>query len=277
MCVKKGVLLCIGILLAAMGRAQYHEVGIMAAQAHYIGDINPYSHIPDEFRLGGGLIYRFNMNDRFAFKSSILYGTIAADDANSDSEWQRNRNLSFRSDIFEVSAQVELNFLTYEIGDPLRPSTAYLFLGLSIFRFNPQGQFEGRWVDLQPLGTEGQGIPGFDDPYALTQVSIPFGIGFKFNIWKNLAGAVEWGMRRTFTDYLDDVSSAYVDPILLEEQNGPLAAIMADRSLQPLGPEGTNAGMQRGETNRRDYYIFGGIMLTYKIGTPQIKCPTAIN
>lgn len=257
--------------------AQYHEVGVMALQANYIGDINPHGHVPQQLNVGGGLIYRYNITDRWAFKGSVLYGRIFADDANADSEWQRNRNLSFRSDIFEFSGQLELNFLTYEIGDSRRPSSPYLFLGISVFRHNPQAEFNGRWVDLQPLGTEGQGIEGFDDRYTLTQVSIPFGIGFKFNIWKNLGGAVEWGMRRTFTDYLDDVSTVYVDPVLLEDQNGPLAAALADRSLVQSGPNGDNARMQRGETNRIDYYIFAGIMLTYKIGRPQIKCPTAIN
>ena len=269
------MVLCVG--LAGQVAAQYHEVGAMALQANYIGEINPRNHVPQEINVGGGLIYRYNITDRWAFKGSILYGRIFADDANADSEWQRNRNLSFRSDIFEFSGQLELNFLSYEIGDSRRPSSPYLFLGFSVFRHNPQAEFNGRWVDLQPLGTEGQGIPGFEDRYALTQVSIPFGIGFKFNIWKNLGGAVEWGMRRTFTDYLDDVRTVYVDPVLLEDQNGPLAAALADRSLVPSGPNGDNARMQRGETNRVDYYIFAGIMLTYKIGRPQIKCPSAIN
>ncbi len=235
----------IAILLLLAGlqaSAQYHEIGVMGAQAHYIGDINPSNHIPAEFFPGGGLIYRYNFNDRIAFKASVLYGRMYAADEDSDSEWQQNRNLHFRSDIFEISTQIEINFLTYEIGDPKRPSTPYLFAGLSIFRHNPQAEFSNRWLDLQPLGTEGQGIEGYEDRYNLTQISIPFGVGFKFNIWRNFGGAVEWGMRRTFTDYLDDVSTNYVDPVFLEDQNGPLAAIMADRSFVPTGPEGTITG-----------------------------------
>ena len=254
---------------------QYHEIGGMFAQAHYIGDINPFNHIPTRFAPGGGLIYRYNFNDRIAFKANVLYGQIYAADEDSDSEWQQNRNLHFRSDIFEFSGQIEINFLTYEIGDKKRPSSPYLFVGLSLFRHNPKGEFEDRWLDLQPLGTEGQGIEGFEDRYNLTQISIPFGVGFKFNIWRNFGGAVEWGMRRTFTDYLDDVSTNYVNAVVLQEENGPLAAIMADRSLEPTGPEGTNSEMQRGESNRNDWYTFAGVMITYKIGQPQIKCPSA--
>ena len=84
-------------------------------------------------------------------------------------------------------------------------------------------------------------------------------------------------MRRTFTDYLDDVSGLYVDAGTLTEENGPLSQVMADRSLTPLGPDGTNTNIQRGENNREDWYIFTGVMLTYKIGKPRIKCPTAFN
>lgn len=249
----------------------------MAGTAYYIGDIRPESHIPDKISLGGGLIYRYNFNDRLAFKANILYGRVYGDDQNSDDPWRENRNLSFRSDIFEVAGQIEINFLSYEIGDERRPSTPYIFMGLGIFRFNPQAEFNDRWVDLQPLGTEGQSIDGFEDRYNLTQITVPFGIGFKFNIIGNLGAAVEWGMRRTFTDYIDDVSTNYVDAGILEEENGPLSALLADRSLEPLGPDGTNTRMQRGETTREDWYIFTGFMLTYKIGKPRIKCPGAFN
>jgi len=266
----------IGFLLIGMAsKAQYQEVGIMGSTSYYIGEINPDSHLPTEFNLGGGLIYRYNFNDRIAFKASVLYNRIYAHDEDSDDPWQQNRNLHFRSDIFEFSGQIEINFLTYEIGDKNRPSSPYLFAGLALFRHNPEAEFNDRWVDLQPLGTEGQGIEGFEERYSLTQISIPFGVGFKFNIWRNLAGAVEWGMRRTFTDYLDDVSTVYVEEGILAEENGPLSAVMADRSLEPLGPDGTNAGMQRGEINRNDWYVFAGFMLTYKLGKPRVKCPTA--
>jgi hypothetical protein len=275
--VNRLLFICVLLLTGVQARAQYHEVGGMLLQSTYTGELSSRNPMPPALDLGGGLIYRYNFNDRFAFKGSVLYGRFSASDVDSDSEWEQNRNLSVRTSIFEVSGQIEINFFTYEIGDPRRPSSPYLFMGLSVFRFNPQAEFDDRWIDLQPLGTEGQGIPGFDERYPLTQVSIPIGIGFKFNIWKNLGGAFELGLRRTFTDHLDDVSSTYVDAAVLEEQNGPLSAIMADRSILPLGPDGDNADMQRGEINRKDYYFFGGIMLTYKIGTPRIKCPGARN
>lgn len=249
----------------------------MLNTSYYMGDINGGLQLPGRYYPGVGLIYRYNFNDRIALKANVLYGRIYAHDRDSKSEWQQNRNLHFRSDVFEISTQVEVNFLTYEIGDPRRPSTPYLFAGIGLFRFNPQANFNDRWVDLQPLGTEGQGIEGNEDRYILTQFCIPFGLGYKFNIYKGLAGAIEWGIRKTFTDYLDDVSGNYVESNLLEFENGPLSQILADRSLEPLGSDGTNDGYQRGESNRKDWYIFTGIMLTYKIGKPRVKCPTTYN
>ncbi len=265
------------ILFGLNAFGQYHEIGGMFATSYYVGDISRVNNIPQQFNPGGGLIYRYNFNDRVAFKANVLYGRVEARDSDSDDPWQQNRNLSFRADIFEVSGQIEINFLTYEIGDRSRPSSPYLFAGFSVFRFNPQAEFNGRWVDLQPLGTEGQGIDGKDDRYRLTQVSVPFGIGYKFNIWGSLGGALEWGMRKTFTDHLDDVSGVYVNENILSNENGPLSAELADRSFEALGPDGTNTGMQRGESNRKDWYVFTGVMLTFKIGQPRIKCPGAFN
>ncbi len=249
----------------------------MVSTSYYSGDINPGLNLPSKFYPGGGLVYRYNFNDRLAFKGNILYGQIYAHDKDSESEWQQNRNLHFRADLFELSAQIEVNFLTYEIGDDRRPSSPYLFLGFSIFRFNPKAEYNDRWVELQPLGTEGQGIDGFEDRYVLTQVSVPIGIGYKFNIIGSLGGAIEWGMRKTFTDYLDDVSGDYVDANTLEFENGPLSQILADRSFEPRSPDGTNNGVQRGETSRKDWYIFTGLMLTYKLGKPRVKCPSTYN
>ncbi|MEM9051463.1 MAG: DUF6089 family protein [Bacteroidota bacterium] len=265
------------LILGVSAKSQYHEIGFMVGTSYYIGDINPQFHIPVEPNLGGGLIYRYNFNDRVAFKGSILYNRIYAHDEDSKDTWQENRNLHFRNDIFEFSGQVEINFLSYEVGDRRRPSSPYLFVGLALFRHNPEAEFDGRWIDLQPLGTEGQGIEGFDDRYPLTQISIPFGVGFKFNITGSFAGSVEWGMRRTFTDYLDDVSTVYVDQGILIEENGPLTAELSDRSFVATGPDGTNTGMQRGETNREDWYVFTGLILTYKLGQPRVKCPTAFD
>lgn len=273
----KTVLAILSLLPAFGAYAQYHELGAMFSTSYYVGDLAPKDFYPQRFEPGGGLIYRYNMSDRVAFKASALYNRLYAHDKNADNAWQRNRNLHFRASIFEMSGQIEINFLTYEIGDERRPSSPYLFAGLAIFRFNPKAEYNDRWVDLQPLGTEGQGMSNKDDRYSLTQISIPFGVGFKFNIAGNLAGAVEWGMRKTFTDYLDDVSTVYVESALLEQENGPLAAEMADRSLYPTGPEGTNTGMQRGDVGRKDWYVFGGLMLTYKFGGAKIKCPSAIN
>lgn len=273
----KKFLIILLFLSSVLAKAQYHEIGFMAGTSYYVGDINTQFHWSPAFNPGGGLIYRHNFNDRVAFKGSILYNRLYAHDKDSRDTWQENRNLHFRNDIFEFSTQVEINFLTYEIGDSRRPSSPYLFVGLALFRHNPEAEFDDRWIDLQPLGTEGQSIDGFEDRYSLTQIAIPFGVGFKFNIAGNVGGSIEWGMRRTFTDYLDDVSTVYVGEGILVEENGPLSSELADRSLAPTGPDGTNTGMQRGESNREDWYIFTGVILTYKLGKARVKCPASFD
>lgn len=134
----KQILLAILTFIGLNAFGQYHEIGGMLATSYYIGDINPVSHVPSEFNPGGGLIYRYNFNDRVAFKGNVLYGRVYASDSDSDDPWQQNRNLSFRTDIFEISGQIEINFLTYEIGDERRPSSPYLFAGIGILDLIPR-------------------------------------------------------------------------------------------------------------------------------------------
>jgi hypothetical protein len=127
---------------------------------------------------------------------------------------------------------------------------------------------------LQPLGTEGQGLEGgaTKKKYKLTQVSIPFGVGAKANLSKNIGISFEWGMRKTFTDYLDDVSKRYYDPVALGAARGGTAAVMSDPSI---GTDAafSNRGRQRGNATTKDWYSFAGIALTFKLKEPQEKCP----
>jgi hypothetical protein len=122
----------------------------------------------------------------------------------------------------------------------------------------------GRWYALQPIGTEGQGTTfAGGKRYSLTQFCIPFGAGLKVNIAKRASLALEWGLRKTFTDYMDDVSGKYVDPFLLASERGPVAAALSDRSLVKEG--GNNTGRQRGNAYTKDWYSFAGIIFTFKL------------
>ena len=137
-----------------------------------------------------------------------------------------------------------------------------MFLELGVARMNPQSEFDGDLIDLQPLGTEGQGSSlSSRGNYSLTQLVIPFGIGFKCNLGKRAAFSIEYGIRKTFTDYLDDTSGDYVDNVLLAQENGPIAAALADRTLN----EGRAVG-PRGNSSTKDWYSTVGVMLTFKLG-----------
>ena len=244
------------------------EIGIMGGGAYYLGDINS-KHF-DYMMPSGGIVIRKNIDRRIVVKSELLLGYIRADDArNRNDTMKLNRNLHFRSPIYELSGQVEFNFLPYETGNSLYPFTPFIFAGISLFRFNPKAEASnGEWVALQPLSTEGQGTTSFQDrkKYALTQFSIPMGGGFKIAVDKTFNIILEYGIRKTFTDYLDDVSASYIGGNLIDMS--PLGVEMSDKSLN--GPQAK--GFQRGDSKDKDWYTFTGITLSFKILSEKERC-----
>lgn len=238
--------------------AQRNEIGVFLGTSYYLGDLNPSKH----FLLtkpAGGIIYRYVFNPRWALKMNGLYGTVAGDDA--VAKFNEARNLSFKSHVFEMSTQLELNFLPYVTGNTEENYfSPYIFAGISVFSFNPKAKYNGTWYDLKSYSTEGQGTsaPSTPKPYSLTNVSFPFGLGFKYSIGKNICIGAEWGLRKTVTDYLDDVSTTYTDPNILAAEKGPIAAALADRS----GIDHT--GLQRGNSGTKDWYAFAGGFITFK-------------
>lgn len=278
--VKKQIfILVLCIFTACTVSAQHRktssaEIGIFLGGSYYIGDLNPLGHFNQFTKPAGGLVFRYNFNPRLAFRFNALFGNLEAHDEFSNSAAQQQRNLSFKSTIAEVSGQLEFNFLDYEIGNEKRKFSPYIFLGLAGFKFNPQGQLNNNWVALQPLGTEGQGLEGGASKkrYKLLQISIPFGVGVKTNLSKNIGLSIEWGMRKTFTDYLDDVSKKYYDPVILAASRGTTAAALSDPS-KGRDPKYSNVGRQRGNPTTKDWYSFAGIALTIKLKPKVERCP----
>lgn len=262
-----GVLLSVLFPLPSFGQL----LGVMGGSSYYIGELNPYQHFDEETRYAGGLFYRDAIDSRWVLRTHLFYGTVAGSDADAASMRRRNRNLHFRSDVVEAAVMMELNFFDYQFGDMGQPLSPYLFTGLAYFRMNPEARYEGQWHELQPLGTEGQGVPGTGrEKYSLDQISIPFGLGVKWNLGEKVALSFEWGMRKTFTDYLDDVSRTYIDEDRLREANGELAAELADRRLEK--GDGRLAGKDRGVEGTNDWYVFSGVMLSFKIGKEGSVC-----
>ena len=253
--------LLVVLLLPLQGlRAQVSELGITGGVTYYIGDINPYKHYPARTKPMGGLLFRYNFGSRYALRAQALYGTLEAFDSDSPDSLQQLRNLSFRANIFELALLGEINFFHYRAGGKDGKSwTPFVFAGLCYFRANPRAQLDNTWYDLQPLGTEGQGGTSEDgggNLYKVDQVGIPFGAGLKFALGKRVDLQLEWGLRRTFTDYLDDVSGTYADP----EQLNPLAAELSDPSLDAAVTDRT--GQARGDTQTRDWYQYTGLSLS---------------
>ena len=183
------------------------ELGIFLGVSYYTGDLNPGGHFNRFTRPAGGGLYRINFNPRFSAKTIASLGMIQGDDAYSFNDEHRNRNLSFRSIIYELAVEGEFNFLPYSTGKKKSAITSpYVFAGAAVYHFNPQAMYGGRWYNLQPMGTEGQGSTFSNEKaYSLTQFSIPFGVGLKINTAKSVGINFEWGIRKTYTDYLDDV------------------------------------------------------------------------
>ena len=238
-----------------------HEAGIFVGGSYYIGDLNPTKHF-NATRPSMGAFYRFIPNYRYAFRGGITYGEVLADDSQSENADQLQRNLNFKSRIIDIHTIAEFNFLEYRISNDKYKFTSFLFLGLNVFAFEPKAQYNNNWFDLQPLKTEGQA-----QKYKLIQVGIPFGVGIKLNVAKTVGIGLEWGPRKLFTDYLDDVSGTYpnTNEKPFEKQ---IARLLSDRSKNA----GSNINEQRGNPNTKDWYMFFGVTLNVKINPKPLPC-----
>jgi hypothetical protein len=228
------------------------DVGIMGGVTYYLGDLNPS--VP--FMLSKpafGLLYRLNFNSRISVRAHGLAGSVAGDDMVSKNNPERN--LNFESKIYEGGLQLEINFFDYFIGSKMHSLSPYIFGGVSVFFFKPYGNVAGDKVELQPLHTEGQ-----NSPYNLYGFGFPFGIGVKYSVSKLIGIGAEWGMRKTTTDYLDDLSSTYY---LNLAGTDPSTASIGELASDPKLTH--NAGMQRGNSRNTDWYSFAGVSLTFKI------------
>ncbi len=244
------------------------EVGGFAGIAYYFGDLNTRYDMTHPGP-SAGVIARYNFNKRLCVRAGFNYLNVGADDANSKNSFEQRRNLSFNSHIFEGIAQFEFNFLPYEHGSRDEFFTPYIFGGFSVFKFNPRAKLNDEWVELQPLGTEGQ-FQG--DEYFTVKPGLVYGLGMKWDITADWSLNFEVSSRYLFTDYLDDVSTVYPDMDDLEALHGPLAVIMSDRSIPDAeGIQIGQEGRQRGNSANNDFYAYIGLGVVYYFGS--VRCP----
>lgn len=256
-------------------RYGYFRVGVSAGVTNYLGDLD------DDFTFkftkpGFGITGSYRFNPMMTARLGFFQGWASASDESSTDIARNRRNLSFRTPITEATFNVVFDFVPTDRSYAYRPFlTPYIFGGVSIFSFNPQAQVGSEWIELKPLGTEGQFLPDpnniYPDPYNLTQVAIPMGGGVRLALARNWDLEFEIGWRKTFTDYLDDVSNLYPNLDDLRAQN-PIAATLSDRIDTAVYPDGASiVNGIRGDKTQLDWYVFTNITLSYIIDW--VKCP----
>lgn len=247
------------IFYAGNSFSQELEYGGWLGVSNYFGDLNTNASF-EYIGPAGGLFFRYNLGTRFSFKQGLNYGRVAFADDVSEFPYQQARNLSFKSDIFDFSSTVEFNFFKYDREKRHLSFTPYLLVGISVFYFNPKAEYEGEEYSLQPLQTEGES-------YSRVSVGVPIGGGFKYSFTPYWAIGIEGGFRKTFSDYLDDVSSTYIANL----NDGTIGSTLADRSGEVTDPPIGREGKQRGFAERNDEYLFVGISISYS--PIRMKCP----
>lgn len=290
------------------------EIGLNFGPSFFLGDLggnsgkgkNSLKDINLEFtKLSKGAFVTMYPNQWLGFRLAANYTFLEGDDAiintnGIDELHRKQRNLDFRSNVWEVYGAIEFFPLQFigrnnEYDVKLRP---YGFFGLGIFNFNPQGSLKDAngnktWYNLQPLRTEGQGMAEYpaSKPYKLTQMNIPVGAGLKYVVSERINISTEVHYRKTFTDNIDDVSKTYIDKNdfikYMSPQNAALATQLSDKTIGIIFPGMTrfSSGTLRGDKKDSDTYFSLVAKIAIQLGTiysnsgnrsaaRQTRCPT---
>ena len=237
------------------------ELGVSLGTMYYIGDLNQFRPFY-ETNLAGGLMYRFNYHSRLTLRFNYTYGSLDADDKDSKITINKNRDLNFHTDIHELVGGIEFHYLPFQLGHKRYPGTAYILAQCGAFYMNPKINYNNQEIALQPLGTEGQ-MRG--QRYDKVQFCIPIGLGAKFSLGKSASFSFDVAIRKTFTDYIDDVGATYYpNTNLIPSLNGTLAGSISNQSI-----DGTRYGI-RGNSRTSDWYVYAGAMLTFRLGKENV-------
>lgn len=252
------------------------SLGLFAGAINYQGDLKPNSFTFQHSNLMLSIVLRKPLSRWFAVRTGLTVGKVeGADRFNRD--YLQRRNLSFATNLKEAFALLEADVLDMSI----KKFTPYAYGGVVLYHFNPFTlDANNRRVYLKPLATEGQGLAGYPDrkSYKLTQFAAAFGGGLKIAVNGCTSIALEFSQRKTFTDYLDDVSTAYVDYNTLLAARGQQAADIAYRGDE-VNPswEYPPDGEQRGTPTEMDWYYFIGMSVDVRIGCLKEKLSGLLN
>lgn len=314
--VRLTVLTCAFLLLSSAGKTQSFsfangkiEIGAGIGPMFFLGDLGGSKGTGKTFikdvdlpltNLNKGLYINFYPAEWLGFRLAGNISHIEGDDAQTPNKGGRersrlNRNLKFKSDLQEAYAAFEIYptvfFEQYEgLAHKFRP---YFVAGAGVFHFNPQGEYinpDGtkEWVDLQPLKLEGQGMSQYPNskPYSLTQMNLLMGGGVKYYLTDKLYVGFEILHRKTFTDYIDDVSTTYIDPRFFDQYLAPTQAAQARQLMYRenlLNPTSSRQyiNKQRGDPKENDAYFSSILRFGWRLGgdamskltKKQLKCP----
>lgn len=280
----KNLVFLITAFLPILVQSQNLHADLFAGIATYQGDLQAKTFTINQSKPAVGLGLSYDLSDKFIIRTGFTYGRVQGDDKkNTGSKGVEARNLNFKSTLSEIHLGLEYNFFNLD-GKSLTP---YVFAGVAGFHFNPYtNDAAGNKFYLQPLSTEGQGLTAFPErkEYKLTQFAIPFGGGLKFKLSDDLQVGLEVGLRKLFTDHLDDVSGTYVDQNILLSEKGAKAVELAFRGDE-INPNATYPanGEQRGLAKNKDFYYFSGIRISKLLNSGggggagnKIGCPRSV-
>ncbi len=276
------VLLCIFLLNA---HAQPLHVDLYLGAANYQGDLQTKRFSLKEAKPAVGLGISYDLSSKLVVRGAASYMKVSgSDQQGAGAKDVAFRNLRFRSTVLEAQLALEYNLLDIEE----RGFTPYVFGGIAVFHFNPYAYDSAdNKVFLRSLGTEGQGLSQYPEKklYSNNQFAIPFGGGIKLALTDKLQVGLELGLRKLFTDYLDDVSGTYADSSVLAAGRGSQAAAFAYRGSEISGATGYPAvGSQRGNAKNKDWYYVTALRISYALGSrsgsggkrSKLGCPTNV-
>lgn len=262
---QKLLLWCLLLPLAGSSQQRFH-INLLGGFANYQGDLQSKYFTLNQANLALGAGVQYDLTNHFSLRLGFHYASLEADDKQNTGNL-RARNLNFHTKLAEGS--LYLQYTLFDLSD--KKISPYVFAGGAIYHYNPYTyDTTGNKIYLKPLSTEGQGLPQYPSrkEYKLTQFAIPFGGGIKFRVSDNVVIGYELGLRKLFTDYLDDVSTRYVDPMVLASQRGLKAVEMSYRGGELKGgdPNYPAFNTVRGGAKAKDWYYITGITLTIGLG-----------
>lgn len=238
------------------------EIGFLVGAGNYFGDIAPEI-VLKESKPAVGFFYKYHHSRFLSSRYQFLFTQISGSDKNFAGN--AYRNISFHSNIFELGYNMEFNFVGFGVNKNQheKPHTTFVFAGINMFAFNPKADLpSGDEIELRNIGTEGQKLNGKRE-YSLIQPCLSFGIGYKFNLKRMTVIGLEIGLRKTFTDYLDDTKSTYPDFNALNAKEGTGAGDFSQPHTTQGNPP-VSAGTMRGDPNLKDWYLVAGITISFR-------------